>query len=258
MKPAVSVVVPTLKDQDEIEVLPSLESDGSAEYELILPDDDGVAEARNRGIRRATTDKIVFLDDDSRPRPGYLDRAARLLDDHAVVAGRIVDPGDDYFTRMAANRGYDQGDSPQVAATLVGCNMAIRREVFEEVGMFDESLEWGGEDTLFAIRASDQFNIHYDPNLVVDHRYRESVGEHWRKQWRFGQTEVYLSSVLGRPVLSNWYEIVPVGVDRTIKGSLVKSVGKLIRLASICQGLASGSPQPEDPLGDGNKGTESV
>lgn len=226
----VSIIIPSLKPKNEIAAVGALEADASAEYELIIRDDEGAATARNQGIREATTNKLIFLDDDSRAKSGYLNKISDLLDDHAIVAGRIVDPGDDYFARMAPNYGYDQGDESHFTDIVVGCNMAVRREVFETVGGFDERIEWGHEDTLFGAKASKQFDIYYDPDLVVEHRFCESAIEYWRKQWRYGRADVYAARVRDNPVFSNWHELLPVSGDSTLQGVAVKSAGKSLRI----------------------------
>jgi glycosyltransferase involved in cell wall biosynthesis len=76
-----SVVVATLEAGPDTDVARALESQSFTDYEVLFRDDYPVTKARNEGIREAAADKIVFLVDDSRPRPGYLRRAADLTAD---------------------------------------------------------------------------------------------------------------------------------------------------------------------------------
>jgi GT2 family glycosyltransferase len=180
----VSVVVPTLKPREEIACVPVFERSEFTDYEIVVRSDSGASTARNAGIERASGDKLVFLDDDSYPCEGYLPEAARVLEEHAAVAGRIVHPFDDIFDEFTTY--YDYGTEPQSVTRLVSCNMAIRPEVFEVAGTFDEDFDWGHEDTEFSYRVNKAFDIHYDPDLLVRHCYAESALELWRKHFKLG------------------------------------------------------------------------
>ncbi len=179
-----SVIVPTLKSREEIACVPIFEDSEFDDYEIIVRDDPGASAARNAGIREASSDKLVFLDDDSYPCEGYLAAASRALDEHPVVAGRIVHPFDDVFAEFTTY--YDYGDEPRSVDHLVSCNMAIRRDVFDVVGLFDEDFRWGHEDTELGYRVNKAYDIHYDPDLLVRHCYAESVLDLWKKHYKLG------------------------------------------------------------------------
>jgi len=188
---ALSIVVATLKSPAEAEVMAALERQSFDDYEVLFQDEYPVTRARNEGIRAASTDKIVFLDDDSEPRDGYLDRAATLLGEEAVYAGRTVHPHDDIFARHFTHH-YDWGDSKRYVGRFWGCNMGARREVFESVGYWDEQMGWGHEEKELADRVATEYDICYDPSLVVEHPYVTSISEYWRKQYRLEtQTPYY-------------------------------------------------------------------
>lgn len=242
----VSVIVVTLSSRDEIDCLDAFEHDSFDDYEVIISRREGISAARNDGIRRASTDKLVFLDDDTCPNPGYLSLATDLLDEHPIVAGRVVYPDDDLFANIAANRVYDQGLEPRQTDYLVGCNMLFRRNVFNTVGYFDENIDWGHDETLFARRAKLEFPIFYYPDLVVTHRFGDSVLDWWRKQVRWGPADVYAAKVNQTPVFSDWYEFVPVSSGDSISEALVKTIGKNIRNFSRLIAMVRGVPDPPD------------
>jgi hypothetical protein len=139
--PELSVIVPTLKSRSEVECLEALERDRFSDYEVLLQDEDRATTARNEGIERARADKLVFLDDDSQPREGYLEGMSDVLEEEAAVAGRTVHPRDDIFSAHFADH-YDFGDQSRYVSRFWGCNMAVRRAVFEEVGGWDEGIPW--------------------------------------------------------------------------------------------------------------------
>ena len=188
---AISVVTATLESRRDVEPIAILEEHAFDDYEVILCDESPVTRARNAGVERADGDKIVFLDDDSEPEPGYLERANEVLENEAAYAGRTVHAYDDMFRKHFTNH-YDWGPEPLYVDSFWGCNMGIRRDVFETVGGWDEEMGWGHEERELASRVRDRFQIRYDPDLVVKHPYTSSIVEYWRKQYRLERNRPYL------------------------------------------------------------------
>lgn len=226
--PELTVVIITQKDREEIACLPPLYESEYSDFEIVISRTDGVGRARNAGIEAASSGKLVFLDDDSRPQPGYLPLAATLLEKYPLVSGRVIHPEDDLFADIAANRGYDHGTRPKFVGTLVGCNMLMRKEVFDVVGQFNENIAWGHVETLFAERALEEFEIYYHPDLVVEHRFGGSILEWWEKQWRYGRADVQAAKLQDASVFA-WHDAVPIGGGSSITQIIVKSIGKNLR-----------------------------
>ena len=176
-RPSVSVIVPVYDDARYLaEALDSVDAQRYEPLELVVVDDGstdtsadiarpragklielahgGVARARNTGVRAATGELIAFLDADDVWRPGALDTRVRFLEEHPetdFVLGRMqpfLDPHSpppaEGFARELLSR-----PQPGFMPTFVG-----RREVFDTVGGFDESLVVA-EDTDWLKRASD-------------------------------------------------------------------------------------------------------
>jgi len=187
---SVSVVIATLKPRNEIEAIQRLEDHAFDDFEVIVCDENPVTKARNEGIRQASADKLVFLDDDSRPRPGYLKKADEVLETEAAYAGRTIHPVDDVFARHFTNH-YDWGDDPCYVNHFWGCNMGVHRSVFETVGGWDEQMGWGHEEKELARRVRSMFDIRYDPELAVEHPYASSITEYWKKQYKLETKSPY-------------------------------------------------------------------
>lgn len=225
-----SVVVATLKDESEIECLEGFDDEDWDRIELIVRDDEGICAARNAGVRESTADRIVFLDDDAVPGDGYVDRAIELLDEYAVVAGRVVDTGHHWIGKTIQH--YDQGDRPRETDGIVGCNMGFRREVFDTVGLFDEHIEWGHDEREFADRFRTRYDIHYDPQLYVMHPYASDLREYLRKLYRLGVADVYYWKKHDEPIGWNalTWSISPRNyVDRSAKGTAMKGPAGVAR-----------------------------
>ena len=249
---SVSVVVATLQSYDELDVVDYLERGTYDDYEVVVRDDYPVCRARNEGIRRASADKIVFLDDDSLPREDYLERAVETLEQEPAYSGRTVHPRSDIFARHFTAH-YDRGEEPCYVDTFWGNNMGVRREVFEAVGGWDENMGWGHEEKELAARVRAQFDIRYDPDLVVTHSYADSVPGYWCKMynletqhpyyWRkvgYSMPEVVSMTLFG--ALNPKYYVV-----RGLKGSLVKAGAQLAGTAGRIRGVLDllGEDSPE-------------
>lgn len=248
-------MVATLGSREEIEVTASLERCSFEDYELILRDEEPVTRARNEGVRRASADKIVFLDDDSRVRPGYLSRAAETLDEEMAYAGRTVHPRDDVFAEQFTGH-YSFGERPRYVDHFWGNNMGVRREVFETVGGWDENIGWGHEEKELAGRVTEEFDIYYDPELVVYHPYADSLVDFWTKQYRLDLQASYYWDKQGVSTAGQLRRTVgdlldPIGyVGRTPKVAAARTGRTLAKFAGRLVGML-GLHDPPTPPTDG-------
>ena len=177
-----SIVIPTVRSRSEIEAITYLDQCSFEDYEVIIRDDVPVTRARNEGYRRANAEKIIFLDDDSMPREGYLTEAAATLEEADAVVGRTVHPRDDVFAGQLTNH-YDFGSEPCSVDYFWGCNMGMRVEALDAVGGWDETMGWGHEEKELADRVRQKYEIRYNPDMVVDHVYAESIRDYWDKMY---------------------------------------------------------------------------
>ena len=147
----------------------------------------GLDAARNRGIKEAKGGIVAFLDDDARARRDW---AAGILEgferhDAPILGGRVdlewTTPRPVWFSdvllRYLIHCDYGQKvvtvDSPP---WLYGTNVAIRKSLFQEIGLFRLDLDrkgdslMGGGDTEFFKRAHARgHRLLYLPSLVVRH-----------------------------------------------------------------------------------------
>ncbi|SFG14224.1 Glycosyltransferase, GT2 family [Halopelagius inordinatus] len=238
----VSVIIPTLKPPSEIEAVEYLERGTFDDYEVVVSDAYPVTRARNEGIERASADKLVFLDDDSRPRENYLEQASKTLEEQYAVAGRIFHPRDDIFRKYFTAH-YSHGDYPKTVDRFWGCNMALRREAVEAVGGWDEQMGWGHEEKELAERVTEEFDIYYEPDMVVDHPYAESIPDYWRKHYELAQQTPYYWETQGMSASEQVKETVSSLVNplnylgRTPTATVTRAGGTLAQGVGRIQGL---------------------
>lgn len=125
---------------------------------------------RNIGMQNASGDAFAFIDGDCIADQAWLKSMARSLSEFPVVAGKIIYRGRREYISLERVELYRQG----MDVTFPSSNLAYRREVVEDIGMFDD---WfiTAEDIDLNIRAVDRgYAIHYDPEAIVYHKTREN------------------------------------------------------------------------------------
>ncbi|MEM3522620.1 MAG: hypothetical protein QXD78_06240, partial [Candidatus Bathyarchaeia archaeon] len=73
----------------------------------------------------------------------------------------------------------------------IGCNMAFKRDVLEQIKGFDENFKTGFDevDTLERIGKLNNFKIVCDPKVYVIHFHRSSLKDFLKQQFRYGLGE---------------------------------------------------------------------
>lgn len=166
------VVVVNGPDQRTEEILRAL---GPEIRATILDHNCGVGGGRNAGITLAQGEILFFLDDDAELRD--LDTAVRLLThferdpELGVVGFLVINAAMGAIERRCLpfrNKRVPQG--PTAACYFAGGACAIRRTVFDRVGLYDESLFYGGEELDLSYRLLEAgFRILFDPSVTVLH-----------------------------------------------------------------------------------------
>jgi len=143
----------------------------------------GKCRAQNRAIPGASGSLLVFLDDDVEVTPGWLRAVAHFFEEfpHEVMQGSIKMREQDRHDpqiQKALKRyrtidfiEYRYAPGTQIY-TLTGGNMAIRKSVFDKIGLFNEKIGPGqagiSEDVEFAKRiVAAGLTIGYEPRAAV-------------------------------------------------------------------------------------------
>ncbi|MET1052791.1 MAG: glycosyltransferase [Mycetocola sp.] len=195
----------------------------------------GIAAARNRTLdEAASSDLLVFIDDDERPVPGWLDLMVGTweVDRPAAVVGPVIsefseEPGEwirdgGFFTR----RRLMTGTAVTVAATN---NLLLDLAVVRRLGLrFDEGFGLsGGSDTLFtrALAASGERMVWCDEAIVFDVVPVGRLTRDWvlQRYYRSGNSWSRTSVVLTRSRphrLATRMKLTAAGAVRVLGGTL--------------------------------------
>jgi glycosyltransferase involved in cell wall biosynthesis len=158
---------------------------------LTLIDASGVrrpSHARNQAALAASGDVLLFTDADDIVCPDWVARLRDGLRDSPIVTGSVehfVDSGTAPVDHAQPPRDHPRaGPFDQVSA----CNMGVTRELFFELGGFDETLAFGWSDLDFAIRANLRgIPIAWVEQAIVWRRRPSSVRAMWKKEFTYGR-----------------------------------------------------------------------
>jgi len=234
--PTVSIVVPTFNRRERLlKLLSGLdrEHDAGSRFELIVSVDgsrDGTLEmlsgwkpsypcrivqqenagpsaARNRAIKVAAGDVLLFLDDDVVPEPGLIERhlsAHRELAD-VVVIGPMLTPmtGLPTWLRwegamlMKQYRAMANGDYRASARQFYTANASVRRAHVLAAGGFDERLR-RAEDVELAYRlARAGLGFQFLPDACVLHEPDRSFMSWVSVGYQYGRQDVVMTRTCG-------------------------------------------------------------
>jgi len=213
--PLVSVVIPhrehegidaTLQALDRAAACAEQQGEGAiARYELLSVSGNQPSAQRNLAVREARGAYIYFLDNDSIPSGDCFLRIARFFSEHpgaAFFGGPSVTPESDTHWQQAfgAVLGSFLGAASMRAryrpfgalrATsdreLILCNLAMRREVFLDLGGFDERLYPNEENALMDLAARTGWTLWHDPEFVVERSQRPHLAAFIRQLFGYGR-----------------------------------------------------------------------
>lgn len=149
-----------------------------------------IAEQRNEGIRSTSGDIVVFLDASCVPSEGWLSSLVAPIEcgREQIVVGAIVSSGGGSIHDATVTG--DQGKA-RYLAECANMNIAFRRDLFDRVGYFDESLGFA-EDVDFAWRANDAgCRIFFEPRAAISHDWG-NAREDLPRAFRYGVARVRL------------------------------------------------------------------
>ena len=160
----------------------------------------GLDIARNTGIKNSKEAIVAYVDDDVVVHPLWAYHVWKTFDDPLTAAmtglvfaaeleteAQLVFEKCWSFNRGYINKIYDHNyfrntlsAGPPVWDIGAGANMAFRKSVFDEVGLFDELLDVGaagcnGDSEMWYRILAKGYNIQYNPLAIAYHEHRREL-----------------------------------------------------------------------------------
>lgn len=160
--------------------------------------------ARNAGIKAAKAEIIAFTDMDCRPEPQWLAELIQPFVDEKIglVAGEIKALPSQNLLEKYADRQETLSQKHTLAHRFLPygqtANLAIRRGIFSQVGLFRPYLTTGGDaDMCWRIQQQTHYQLAFAEQATVKHRHRSTFKE-LQSQWRrYGTSNRYLHELYG-------------------------------------------------------------
>jgi cellulose synthase/poly-beta-1,6-N-acetylglucosamine synthase-like glycosyltransferase len=225
LSPSVTVVVPVWNGEETIQQL--LESLQKLDYDrnkvdvivvdgnsvdktqeivkkypvkLIIENRRGLNRARNTGIKCGNGEIIAFTDSDCIVPKNWITKIVENFKDPKVscVGGSAKALDSDFVSQYADNSivrlmpCFTKREELEKVKPFfrhpAGCNMAYRRRVTEEVGYFDENIQYGFDEVEFADRVcSAGYKMVLDPEVFVWHKHRSTLVEFLKQNFQYGK-----------------------------------------------------------------------
>jgi glycosyltransferase involved in cell wall biosynthesis len=147
----VSVIVPVLETQWLLQCLESISGNGYQDLELIVENDKGMtgaAATRNRGLKRAAGEYVIFCDADDYMEPGAIQKLVDAIDDVDMVLGsfrkfgefesKVWHPTKEMGMKELANYVMRNLREPKTHQMLSGCWAKLYRR--SKISSFPEEL----------------------------------------------------------------------------------------------------------------------
>ncbi len=189
---------------------------------IFQPNSGRPARARNVGTLNASGELIAFLDSDDVMLPRKIETQARFLQSHPDV-GMVVSDFSSFANGKTLSMSFTSSGHPRflkLPKTLVGpkeyilsreacdclaldnfvgtSSVVVRREVFQQVGLFDESLDIRpSEDVDMWFRIAERFPLGYVDLVLHAYRVHEGNISSWTEnviRARIGTREKFLKS----------------------------------------------------------------
>jgi len=264
--PKVSVIIPCFNHGDYLdEAVESILAQTFHDYEIIIVNDgstdektigkladyrqpktrvihtlnQGLAMARNNGIREARGEYILPLDADDKIAPEYLEKAVKIMDSHAKTG--IVYCLADCFGAQHGRWGIpDYSPQGMLLTNLIFCSSLFRKISWEQTSGYNPNMRKGWEDWDFWLTLIEQgWEVCRIPEVLFF--YRVAPESMVRSMDRHTKVEMHLQLMRNHPRLFAVQSRLLLEVYYLLRDSKLYRIAKKLRIPSFIGNKMAGS-----------------
>jgi len=180
------------------------------EIKLLSEKKQGSYATRNRGIKEASGEIIAFIDPDCIASPDWLSEVEKAMCNPStlVVLGQNLMPNNSFMLSMMHD--YENEKNIYTFMSDDGAkyfghtnNMAVRRELFNDLGMFVERRR--GADTIFVHDVVNKYSsqaVSYNESMTVRHMEIKCLLDYYKKTFTYGRSRISHKYIATIPALS--------------------------------------------------------
>lgn len=191
-------------------------------YKVVLESNQGLSYARNRGYQEAKGDWVVYLDDDAKARPNFVERALWVIEQGKYPCFGGIDvpwykDGRPHWFKdeyVSSRLDYKTLSRVKEGWFITGFAMVFKKSILETfegfstaLGMTGDKIAYG-EETELQLRLREKgIAIGYDPELIVDHYvhpYKTKVDWFFKAYFALGRDLIEMK----KRSTSTWYLIL--------------------------------------------------
>ena len=160
--------------------------------------------ARNKGIHSSKGEIIAFTDADCRPESDWLENLVKPFSDAkiGITAGEILALPGKTILEQHADRQNTLSQKHTLSHPFCAygqtANLAVRKQLLAQVGLFRPYLTSGGDaDLCWRILRETSYKLHFAESAIVRHRHRSTIKQLQSQWYRYGESNKYLHELHG-------------------------------------------------------------
>ena len=160
--------------------------------------------ARNKGIHSSKGEIIAFTDADCRPESDWLENLVKPFSDAkiGITAGEILALPGKTILEQHADRQNTLSQKHTLSHPFCAygqtANLAVRKQLLAQVGLFRPYLTSGGDaDLCWRILRETSYKLDFAQNAIVRHRHRSTMKQLQSQWYRYGESNKYLHEIHG-------------------------------------------------------------
>ena len=200
------IVVDGMSDDGTYELLKDLQK--KYNFKLLRNEKKNAAAGRNIGIKEAKGEAIAFIDGDAVASKDWLKNIKKAFEKSGAIGAGGVDllPEESEYKAKAIGlvmtsplaRGGKFNPSTQHAMIekerfvehIPTCNLCLKKEIFDKVGMFDESFVKGQDLELNFRIVKAGYKLFYSPFIQVIHYRKQHIRHFARQIYKWAKAKV--------------------------------------------------------------------